>query len=103
MTDLLLDKTILVTGAAGTIGKELVRQLVLTRPREIRLLDNNESELFFLNNKYESTGFVRCYLGDVRDEQKLMNITRKVDVIFHTAAFKHVMLSEYKPVRRGSN
>lgn len=91
------DKTILVTGAAGTIGRELVRQLIGLEPGEIRLFDNNESELFFLNDEYRETGRVRCYLGDIRDAQKLLNLTKGVDLVFHTAAFKHVILSEYNP------
>jgi len=79
------------------VGKELVHQLIELEPREIRLMDNNESELFFLDDKYRDTGAVRSYLGDVRDAEKLLNITKKVDLIFHTAAFKHVILSEYNP------
>jgi FlaA1/EpsC-like NDP-sugar epimerase len=91
------DKTILVTGAAGTVGQELVRQLVELAPREIRLIDNNESELFYLGKQYHNSGMVNSYLGDVRDSQKLVNITKGVELIFHTAAFKHVSLSEYNP------
>jgi len=91
------DKTILITGAAGTVGKELVRQLIGFGPRHIRLLDNNESELFFLGDAYRDTGLVTAYLGDVRDSQKLINITKGVEIIFHTAALKHVGLSEYNP------
>lgn len=97
MKDFLKDKIILITGAVGTVGRELVRQLVALEPRELRLMDNNESELFFLSNQHRATGYVRCYLGDVRDPLKLVNITRGVDLIFHTAAFKHVILSEYNP------
>lgn len=91
------DKNILVTGAAGTVGRELVHQLVKFNPAEIRLMDNNESELFFLGNEYRDTGLVTSYLGDVRDAQKLVNITKGVELIFHAAAFKHVSLSEYNP------
>jgi FlaA1/EpsC-like NDP-sugar epimerase len=91
------DKIILITGAAGTVGKELVRQLIELKPGELRLMDNNESELFFLGNAYRDTGMVTSYLGDVRDPQKLVNITKGVALIFHTAAFKHVTLSEYNP------
>lgn len=66
-------------------------------PAEIRLLDNNETALFNLWNEYQPTGKVTPYLGDVRDDQKILNITQGVDIIFHTAAFKHVDLSEYNP------
>ena len=91
------DKIILVTGAAGTVGQELVRQLIKLEPAELRLMDNNESELFFLGNAYRNAELVTSYLGDVRDPQKLVNLTKGVELIFHTAAFKHVSLSEYNP------
>jgi FlaA1/EpsC-like NDP-sugar epimerase len=91
------DKIILITGAAGTVGKELVRQLIKLKPGELRLMDNNESELFFLGNTYRNTGLVTSYLGDVRDSQKLVNISKGVDLLLHTAALKHVSLSEYNP------
>ncbi|MFZ2446361.1 MAG: SDR family NAD(P)-dependent oxidoreductase [Syntrophobacteraceae bacterium] len=97
MNDFFRGKVVLVTGAAGTIGKELVRQLVGLDPGEIRLLDNNESELFFLSNEYQASKNVRCYQGDVRDAQKLLNVTKGAHVVFHLAALKHVILSEYNP------
>ena len=43
------DKKILVTGAAGTVGKEIVKQLYSFKPAELRLMDNNETEMFFLH------------------------------------------------------
>jgi FlaA1/EpsC-like NDP-sugar epimerase len=97
MKEFYRNKTVLITGAAGTIGKELVRQLVDLEPAGLRLLDNNETELFLLGKKYQSSGKVRVFLGDVRDLQKLENIARGVDIIFHTAALKHVDISEYNP------
>jgi FlaA1/EpsC-like NDP-sugar epimerase len=90
-------KTVLVTGAAGTVGTEIVRQLVQLEPAEIRLLDNNESALFLQGNEYRRTGRVIPYLGDVRDENKLLDVTRGVDFLFHLAAFKHVGFAEYNP------
>jgi FlaA1/EpsC-like NDP-sugar epimerase len=97
MKDFFRQKIVLITGAAGTVGREVVRQLSDLDPLEIRLLDNNESELFTLGNKYQGTRRLILYLVDVRDEKKLLNITQGVDVIFHLAALKHVGLSEYNP------
>jgi len=91
------DKIVLITGAAGTVGQELVRQLIKLDPGEIRLLDNNESALYIMGTEYQDSGRVSPYLGDVRDEQKLINVTRGVDLIFHAAAFKHVSFAEYNP------
>lgn len=97
MIEFFRNKTILITGAAGTVGKEIVRQILGMEPREVRLLDNNESELFYLGNKYQHTARMTLFLGDVRDETKLINVTQGVDLIFHLAALKHVGLSEYNP------
>jgi FlaA1/EpsC-like NDP-sugar epimerase len=97
MKEFYRDKTVLITGASGTVGRELVRQVAMLEPDELRLLDNNESSLFLQGNEYRHTGRVIPYLGDVRDEQKLLNVTRGVDLIFHLAALKHVSLAEYNP------
>lgn len=97
MREFYRNKTVLITGSAGTVGKEIVRQLVGLAPAELRLLDNNESELYLQGNEYRHAGLVIPYLGDVRDEQKLVNVSRGVDIIFHLAAFKHVSLAEYNP------
>lgn len=91
------DQIIVVTGAAGSVGQELVRQLIPLGPAEIRLLDNNESELFLMGEKYRSHNNITAYLGDVRDAQKVNSIIRGSDIILHCAAFKHVFFSEYNP------
>ncbi len=91
------NKKILITGAAGTVGKEIVKQLIQFNPSELRLVDNNETEIFFLMEEYKNQGNVFCFLGDVRDRDKITKLSNGIEIIIHSAAFKHVMLSEYNP------
>jgi FlaA1/EpsC-like NDP-sugar epimerase len=97
MINIYKNKTILITGAVGTIGRELARQLLDHNPGELRLLDNNESEVFFLHEEYGGLENVSVYVGSIRDRDKLDSLCRGVDIVFHVAAFKHVYLSEYNP------
>jgi FlaA1/EpsC-like NDP-sugar epimerase len=92
------NKRILVTGACGTIGKELVRQLTEEiSVGEVIGLDNNESDLFFLEQRFQLYPQARFFLCDVRDREKLGRKMQGVDIVFHTAAFKHVILCERSP------
>ena len=91
-------KRVLITGACGTVGSELVRQLLQTYSvGELVGLDNNESELFFLEQKHQSFSQARFFLADVRDREKLSRTMRGMDMVFHAAAFKHVTLCERSP------
>jgi FlaA1/EpsC-like NDP-sugar epimerase len=92
------DKTVLVTGACGTVGSELVRQLLEEyKVGELIGLDNNESALFFLEQRHLSHPNANFTLADVRDRDKLVRKFKGVDIVFHTAAFKHVILCERSP------
>lgn len=98
MTDSLQDKSVFVTGCCGTIGQELVRQLIEEyHVEEVVGIDNNESELFFLEQRYAAHENARFALGDVRDRNKLIRRMRGVNIVFHVAAFKHVILCERSP------
>jgi FlaA1/EpsC-like NDP-sugar epimerase len=91
-------KRVLVTGACGTVGRELVRLLMEEYGvGELIGLDNNESELLFTEQRFSRYGNARFYLADVRDSRKLSRQMNDIDVVFHTAAFKHVILCERSP------
>lgn len=99
MNDFIKDKRILVTGACGTVGKELVRQLLEEyEVGELIGIDNNESELFFLDQRFSGFPHASFYLADVRDRDKITRKMEGMDVVFHTAAFKHVILCERSPM-----
>ena len=92
-------KVILVTGAAGSIGSELVRQLVRFYPKEIILFDQAETPLaefkLELLEKYKYLNF-RFIMGDVRNNKRLKNVFNefKPNIVFHVAAYKHVPMME---------
>jgi FlaA1/EpsC-like NDP-sugar epimerase len=95
MDSFLNDKRILVTGACGTVGRELVRQLSENYGvGELIALDNNESELFFLEQEFAHHSNVSFFLADIRDKDKLYRKMREINVVFHTAAYKHVIMCE---------
>ena len=78
------NKKILLTGAAGTVGREIVKQLHSFRPAELRLMDNNETEMFFLMEAYgNGKNNVFCFLGDVRDRDKLEKLSKNIDIIIN--------------------
>ena len=98
MSEYFKNKRILVTGACGTVGSVLVKQLSeYSTNCEIKGLDNNESELFFTQQKYADDPNMSFFLADVRDKDRLSREMSNIDIVFHTAAFKHVILCEQSP------
>jgi FlaA1/EpsC-like NDP-sugar epimerase len=96
---MLNNKNILVTGACGTVGAELVNQLLGSRyaPDKVIGIDNNESELFFLEQRHLKDRRAHFYLADIRDRDKLTRMMQGIDIVFHAAAYKHVILCERSP------
>jgi FlaA1/EpsC-like NDP-sugar epimerase len=94
----LTEKSVLVTGACGTIGSELVRQLLEEyHISELIALDNNESGLFFLEHRFSKHAEASFFLADVRDRDKLCKKMKGIDVVFHAAALKHITFCERSP------
>jgi FlaA1/EpsC-like NDP-sugar epimerase len=93
-------KTVLVTGAGGSIGSELVRQCVNLNPAKLVALDIDETELFHVENEFKGNGIeiIPC-VASVTDERKMDQILGMVqpDIIFHAAAYKHVPMMESFP------
>jgi FlaA1/EpsC-like NDP-sugar epimerase len=95
------DRTVLVTGAAGSIGSELCRILVTLKPGRIVLVDNNESGLFDIAAQLRmlSTVDVQEALVSITDREQLLTVfsDERPDLVFHAAAYKHVPMLESHP------
>ena len=88
----LINKNILITGAAGSIGSQLLRQLLNTNAKKIIGYDNSEIDLFNLKNELKDFKKIKMYLGDILDTKLLDYLIKKekIDLVFHAAAYKHV-------------
>lgn len=96
----LVGRTILVTGAAGSIGSEITRQVSRFGPRRLLLLDTNESGLHSTVATLPEGAPAEILLGDIRDRGWLQSIftQERPEVIFHAAAYKHVTIVEQNPL-----
>jgi FlaA1/EpsC-like NDP-sugar epimerase len=104
--DIVRDRTVLITGAGGSIGSELARQVYMLRPRRLVLVDRAESALYLIQRELEGRrgrdrghGDLRAHLANVASRaamDRLMSSERP-DVIFHAAAYKHVPMMEEHP------
>lgn len=94
-------KVVLITGAAGSIGSELVRQVSEFHPAMLLCVDQAETPMFHLQNELDQHRFkdYKIIIGDICDEKKMRMIfsTYKPDIVFHAAAYKHVPMMEQNP------
>jgi len=98
----LLGRNILITGAAGSIGSELARQIALFQPKKLILLDQAETPLYYMDLEMLESFHDLDYaivLGDVRNHERMKKLftTFHPEIVFHAAAYKHVPMMENNP------
>jgi UDP-N-acetylglucosamine 4,6-dehydratase len=91
------NKNILITGGTGSIGQEILCELLKYEPKIVRILDIDETKQFELLQEYGDYKNVRFLLGNIRDKVRLYRAIEDIDIVFHTAALKHVLACEYNP------
>lgn len=100
--DQIKGKRVLVTGAAGSIGSEIVRQIAQFQPQMIILNDQSESPLYELHLELQENNLhnnFHSFIGDIRDQSRMEMLfqTFKPHYVYHAAAYKHVPLMEHNP------
>lgn len=92
----LKDKKVLIIGATGTLGSELVKQLLNTGVDSIRAYARHEESMFWLRKEHGEDK-MRYFIGDIRDKDRLSRAYSGVDIVINCAAMKHVKICEENP------
>ncbi len=95
--------TILVTGAAGSIGSEICRQIMHYQPKKLVLVDQAESALYAIEfelKQHHDTDDFEIFIGDIRNKERMRSLFEEYnpDMVFHAAAYKHVPMMENHPI-----
>jgi len=106
----LKNKSILISGGTGSIGSAIIKRLIKTKCKVIRIMSNDENGLYELSRELNLSSFafdnfskdmkknkIRFFLGDVRDLKRCRQVSKDVDIVIHAAALKHVSIVEYNP------
>ncbi len=97
MYDYLEGRKVLVTGGTGSIGSEIVRQVLAKKPSVVRIFSRDETKQYLFENDLGQRPDVRYLVGDIREKDRLRRAMKDIDVVFHTAALKQVPSCEYNP------
>ncbi|MBO7433668.1 MAG: polysaccharide biosynthesis protein [Salinivirgaceae bacterium] len=99
--------TMMVTGAAGSIGSEIVRQLIRFEPKNIVLFDQAETPMYDIEMELrdQSASNITIVIGDITDDQRVDEVFKKYkpNIVYHAAAYKHVPMMENNPVEAVRN
>ena len=79
-------KKILVTGGTGSIGSEIVHQLLSCEPEVIRIFSRDETRQFFMQQELREHPNLRFLIGDIRDKERVNMAMQEIDIVFHAAA-----------------
>lgn len=97
----LSNKVILITGGTGSLGKALTKHIFNSHPdiKKLIILSRDEQKQFQMAQEFPESKYpqIRFFLGDVRDQERLIRAFQGVDIVIHAAAMKHVHLAEYNP------
>jgi len=96
MKNLFLNKTVLITGGTGSLGKALTSKIIKCNPKSIRIFSRDELKQEDMK-EILSDNRIRFFIGDVRDKERLLRAAENVDIIIHTAALKQIHIAEYNP------
>lgn len=98
---MLNNKSILITGGTGSLGKSLTKYILQNYPKvkKVIIFSRDEQKQFQMSQEFSVENFpqIRFFLGDVRDQDRLIRAFQGVDIVIHAAAMKHVHLAEYNP------
>jgi UDP-N-acetylglucosamine 4,6-dehydratase/5-epimerase len=94
----LKQKTILITGGAGSIGTILTQEILRYPIKQVRVIDIDEHSLFILRRKTKNNPKLRLLLGSILDKDRLERACNNVDIIIHLAAIKNIEISEFNPI-----
>jgi len=97
MTNFVSGKKVLVTGGTGSFGNHIVGWLAKMGPQSVTIFSRDENKQYHMRQKLADNPLYRFEIGDVRDRERLVEVFRGVDVVFHAAALKHVPQCEDFP------
>tara|TARA_Y100000591_G_scaffold309933_1_gene311749 strand:+ start:166 stop:1164 length:999 start_codon:yes stop_codon:yes gene_type:complete len=91
------NKTILIFGGTGSFGSAFLEKVNKSKFKEIRIFSRDEKKQYDLRNTYQNNK-IKFIIGDIRDREKLLNVSNKVDYVFHASALKQVPSCEFYPM-----
>jgi len=91
------DKTILITGGTGSFGNQILKKLLFEDLKEIRIFSRDEKKQFDMQNEFKDKR-IKFFIGDIRDYERVFEVTKDVNIIYHAAALKQVPNCEFNPM-----